>query len=240
MNPMPAWLALTCRLLLIALVPVALTLTNVRLLMTPLFPNFEYNLPGFPLDLYGFTKEDRLKWSKVAIDYLLNNAGIEFLAGLRFPEGQTAPLESCGDYTTRDCTYLYNDRELRHMVDVKNVTRGALWVWGVGGVMVLLSAGALFYFGERAALRAGLLWGAGITLVFYLGIILYIAVNFNSLFVQFHQVFFESGTWLFLWSDTLIRLFPVRFWQDTFIFIGGASLAEALVVGAGAWWGIRP
>ena len=125
MNPMPAWLALTCRLLLIALVPVALTLTNVRLLMTPLFPNFEYNLPGFPLDLYGFTKEDRLKWSKVAIDYLLNNAGIEFLADLRFPEGQTAPLESCGDYTTRDCTYLYNDRELRHMVDVKNVTRGA-------------------------------------------------------------------------------------------------------------------
>ena len=207
--------------------------------MTPLFPNFEYNLPGFPLDLYGFAKEDRLKWSKVAIDYLLNNAGIEFLADLRFPEGQTAPLESCGDYTTRDCTYLYNDRELRHMVDVKNVTRGALWVWGVGGVMVLLSAGALFYFGERAALRAGLLWGAGITLVFYLGIILYIAIDFNALFVRFHQVFFESGTWLFLWSDTLIRLFPVRFWQDAFIFIGAASVVEALSVGVGAWFGVK-
>ena len=239
MNPMPAWLALTCRLLLIVLVPVVLTLTNVRLLMTPLFPNFEYNLPGFPLDLYGFAKEDRLKWSKVAIDYLLNNAGIEFLADLRFPEGQTAPLESCGDYTTRDCTYLYNDRELRHMVDVKNVTRGALWVWGVGGVMVLLSAGALFYFGERAALRAGLLWGAGITLVFYLGIIAVIAVNFNALFVQFHQVFFESGTWTFLFSDTLIRLFPVRFWQDAFIFIGAASVVEALSVGVGAWFGVK-
>ena len=239
MKPMPAWLALTCRLLLIVLVPVALTLTNVRLLMTPLFPNFEYNLPGFPLDLYGFAKEDRLKWSKVAIDYLLNGAGIEFLADLRFPEGQTAPLESCGDYTTRDCTYLYNDRELRHMVDVKNVTRGALWVWGVGGVMVLLSAGALFYFGERAALRAGLLWGAGITLVFYLGIIAVIAVNFNALFVQFHQVFFESGTWTFLFSDTLIRLFPVRFWQDTFIFIGAASILEAALVGAWAWFGVK-
>jgi integral membrane protein (TIGR01906 family) len=239
MKPMPAWLALTCRLLLIVLVPVVLTLTNVRLLMTPLFPNFEYNLPGFPLDLYGFAKEDRLKWSKVAMDYLLNGAGIEFLADLRFPEGQTAPLESCGDYTTRDCTYLYNDRELRHMVDVKNVTRGALWVWGVGGVMVLLSAGALFYFGERAALRAGLLWGAGITLVFYLGIIAVIAVNFNALFVQFHQVFFESGTWTFLFSDTLIRLFPVRFWQDAFIFIGAASILEAALVGAWAWFGVK-
>jgi len=239
MKPMPAWLALTCRLLLIVLVPVVLTLANVRLLMTPLFPNFEYNFPGFPLDLYGFAKEDRLKWSRVAMDYLLNNAGIEFLADLRFPEGQTAPPESCGDYTTRDCTYLYNDRELRHMVDVKNVTRGALWVWGVGGVMVLLSAGALFYFGERAALRAGLLWGAGITLVFYLGIIAVIAVNFNALFVQFHQVFFESGTWTFLFSDTLIRLFPVRFWQDAFIFIGAASILEAALVGAWAWFGVK-
>ncbi len=108
------------------------------------------------------------------------------------------------------------------------------------GALLLLSAGALYYFGERAALRAGLLWGAGITLVFYLGIIAVIAVNFNALFVQFHQVFFESGTWTFLFSDTLIRLFPVRFWQDAFIFIGAASLVEALVVGAGAWWGIRP
>ena len=239
MKPMPAWLTLTCRILLIVLIPVVLTLTNVRLLMTPIFPNVEYNLSGFPLDLYGFSKADRLKWSKVAIDYLLNNAGIEFLGNLRFPEGQTAPPESWEYYTTRDNTYLYNDRELRHMVDVKNVTRSALWVWGVGGVLGLLSAGALYYFGERAALRAGLLWGAGVTLVFYLGIVAYIAVNFNALFVQFHQVFFESGTWTFLFSDTLIRLFPVRFWQVAFTFIGGASIVEAALVGAWARFGLK-
>jgi integral membrane protein (TIGR01906 family) len=236
---MPPSLALVCRVLLIILAPIVLTLANVRLLMTPFFPDIEYALPGFPPDYYGFTTEDRLKWSKVAIDYLLNSAGIEYLAELRFPDGQTAPPESCGYYITRDCTYLYNDRELEHMVDVKNVTRGALWVWGAGGGLALASAGALFYFGERAALRAGLLWGVGITLVFYLGIILYIALNFNSLFVQFHQIFFESGTWQFLWSDTLIRLFPVRFWQDAFIFIGGASIVEALVVGVGVWWGLK-
>jgi integral membrane protein (TIGR01906 family) len=236
---MPDWLNLACRVALTVLIPVVLTLTNVRLLMTSLFPDIEYSLPGFPADPYGFTKADRLKWSKAAIDYLLNNAGIEFLAELRFPAGQTAPPESCGYYATRDCTYLYNDRELRHMLDVKNVTRGALTVWAVGGVLGLLAAGALLYFGERAALRAGLLSGAAITLVIYLGLILYIAVNFSALFTQFHQVFFEGGTWLFLFSDTLIRLFPVRFWQDAFIFIGGASVVEALVIGAGAWWGLK-
>ncbi len=232
-------LVFVCRLLLIILTPVVLTLTNVRLMATHGFLEVEYRLPGFPPDFYGFTQADRLKWSKLTWDYAVNSAGIEFLADLRFPEGQTAPPESCGDYTTRDCTYLYNDRELRHMVDVKNAVRGALWVWGVGGMLVLLSAGALYYFGERAALRAGLLWGAGIMLVFYLGIVVYIVVNFNALFVQFHQVFFESGTWTFLFSDTLIRLFPVRFWQVAFTFIGGASIVEAVLVGVWARFGVK-
>jgi len=239
MKPMPAWLVFTCRILLTVLIPVILTLTNVRLLMLPLFPNVEYNLSDFPPDLYGFTKADRLKWSKVAIDYLLNNAGIEFLGNLRFPEGQTAPPESWQYYTTRDNTYLYNDRELRHMLDVKNVTRGALNVWAACGLLVLLVGGVLYYFGEKTALRIGLLGGAGITLVIYLGLITYIAVNFNALFVQFHEVFFAGGTWLFLFSDTLIRLFPVKFWQDAFTFIGGASLVEAALVGAWAWWGVK-
>jgi hypothetical protein len=27
----------------------------------------------------------------------------------------------------------------------------------------------------------------------------------------FHQIFFSAGTWMFLYSDTLIRLFPERF-----------------------------
>jgi integral membrane protein (TIGR01906 family) len=239
MKPMPAWLVFTCRILLTVLIPVVLTLTNVRLLMLPLFPNVEYNLSDFPPDLYGFTKADRLKWSKVAIDYLLNNAGIEFLGNLRFPEGQTAPPESWQYYTTRDNTYLYNDRELRHMLDVKNVTRGALNVWAACGLLVLLVGGVLYSFGEKTALRIGLLGGAGITLVIYLGLITYIAINFNALFVQFHEVFFAGGTWLFLFSDTLIRLFPVKFWQDAFTFIGGASIVEASLLGVVAWYWVK-
>src|SRR5437016_14186572 len=98
MNPIPTWLALTARILLILLIPIFLTLANVRLLLTPAFPEIEYNLPGFPDDPYGFTKDDRLKWSKTAIDYLLNDQGIAFLGTLRFPEGQTAPPESCKYY----------------------------------------------------------------------------------------------------------------------------------------------
>src|SRR5690242_6864808 len=112
MRTMPAWLSFTCRLILIALIPVVLVLTNVRLLMTHTFPEIEYNLPNFPDDLYNISKADRLKYSMLSIDYLLNDQGIEWLRALRFAEGVVAPPESCPAYLDGDCNRFYNDREL--------------------------------------------------------------------------------------------------------------------------------
>ena len=63
-----------------------------------------------------------------------------------------------------------------------------------------------------------------------LAMILYLAINFRQLFTNFHRIFFEGDTWLFKFSDTLIRLFPMQFWQDAFIaagaltFLGGLAL----------------
>jgi integral membrane protein (TIGR01906 family) len=236
---MPAWLAVVCRIVIIALVPFMLTLTNVRLLMTHAFPDIEYSLPGFPDDFYGMTKTDRLYWSKLSIDYLLNNSGIEFLKALRFPEGVTAPQPSCPAYLDGDCNRFYNDRELKHMSDVKIVTRLALNIWVLSTILVIASAGLLYYFREKAVLRAALLGGTGLTIVLLVAIVTYLLLNFNTFFTQFHEVFFEGGTWMFLWSDSLIRLFPLRFWEDAFIFVGGGAIVEAVVVAAWAWWGLK-
>ena len=136
----------------------------------------------------------------------------------------------------RECTFFYNICELKHMQDVKSVTRVALSIWLVGGVLALLAAGVLYYsWDSMAALRGGVMVGAGITLAIYLGLLAYIGLNFDALFVQFHEVFFEKGTWMFLWSDSLIRMFPLRFWQDCFIFVSAASVLEALGLGWLAW-----
>jgi integral membrane protein (TIGR01906 family) len=57
---------------------------------------------------------------------------------------------------------------------------------------------------------------------------------FWQFFTLFHQVFFTGDSWLFYYSDTLIRLFPIRFWQDAFLWAailalgGGAGLAFGL------------
>lgn len=237
---MPAWLSNLLRLVVIILMPLVLVLTNVRVLLTPLYVNWEYNLPDFPADRYGFTKEDRLKYSAVALNFLLNDAGIEFLGNERFPEGVTAPIESQPYYETRDETYMYNDRELKHMDDVKKVVKGALNVWALGTFLWLAAVIALAWQPDtRPFLRTGLLIGSGVSVGLLVAIGLYVAVGFDTFFVQFHQVFFEGNSWLFLWSDTLIRLFPEKFWYDVFLWIAGGTVIEAALLAAGAWFGLK-
>lgn len=215
------------------LVPVTLVMAAVRLLISPIYLIVEYNTPGFPADPFGFTKEERLHWGTVSVKYLVNEAGIEYLADLRFPEGQQVPQQSC--QFMDDCTRLYNDRELEHMLDVKNVLRVALNVWyaSVLGLAILWVWARLGHW--SSAYRQGLRRGGLLTVFLLLGIILFVFLAFGVIFVAFHEIFFEAGTWTFYYSDTLIRLFPERFWRDTFIAVGllagGAGYLLAWMVG---------
>ena len=211
------------------LMPIVLVMAAVRLLLTPAFLIIEYNTPVFPPDPYGFTKADRLNWSKIAVEYLLNDAEISFLGDLQFPEGQQAPLESCR--AMDDCNRLYNERELMHMLDVKIVTQAALRVWYISLAALLLLDIWAWRGGWWQAFRQGMGRGGWLTVFLLGGIILFVILAFGVIFVAFHNVFFEAGTWQFLFSDTLIRLFPERFWRDTFIAIGVLAGGFGLALG---------
>jgi integral membrane protein (TIGR01906 family) len=224
MPTLPTWLISLLRTLIIVCLPAVLVLTNVRLAMSGIYLNYEYGHPDFPPDLYGFSQADRLKYAPIALAYLLNSDGIEFLGRQTFPDG--APQ--------------YNSRELKHMADVKVVTRGAMAAWVIAGLVVLFSAVALGWRPEtRPALRAGLVGGSLLTVGILIALVAYILISFNTFFVQFHKVFFEGDSWLFEWSDTLIRLFPLQFWSDAFVAIGVGALLEGIVVGALAWFGLK-
>ena len=234
---MPESLAWVLRIVLILSIPVVLSLTNVRLLMTPTFPDVIYNTPNFPADYYGFTKADRLLWSKRSIQYILSDPSVGDLAGWKFENGEAAPPESAIHYTAeRGPEFFYNEREVSHMVDVRAVTGGALQVWIVSLIVAVLAVIALAVWGPAGALRGALLLGSALTIVLYLGLVAYIAINFDSLFVTFHKIFFADGTWTFLWSDSWIRLFPIEFWIGAFTFVGVGGLVEAGLIAAGAWW----
>ena len=214
---MQGWFPHTLRIVMTVAMPFVLVLSNVRLVLMPWFPTFEYNRPRFPADAYGFSTDMRKFHARRAVEYLLNAASIDYLAEERFEDG--APL--------------YNERELRHMQDVKVVTGRVLWVWR-GALLFALTAGVALARqpATRPLLRAGLMAGAAIVVVAVVVLLAYVLLNFNSFFTNFHRVFFESGSWMFSYSDTLIRLFPLRFWSDVALLIGGASLLEGVLL----WW----
>jgi integral membrane protein (TIGR01906 family) len=76
----------------------------------------------------------------------------------------------------------------------------------------------------------------GLAVVIGLIVLIGIAINPNvfwGFFTAFHQLFFEGDTWLFLYSDTLIRLFPLRFWQDAFLLAAVIALGGGVALGTG-------
>jgi integral membrane protein (TIGR01906 family) len=199
------------------LVPYVLLLLAVRLLLTPFFLEIEYRIPGFPPDTYGFTQADRLHWSKIAWEYLVNRSDITFLGDLRFTDGNP----------------VYNERELAHMLDVKNLVQIVLKVWYVI-IGVLFLVGIWAWRGKWVLdYRRDLRRGGWLTVCLVGAIALLAVVSFWNFFAFFHKIFFESDTWLFLYSDTLIRLFPLRFWQDTFLSVGVMTLVGGLALGFG-------
>jgi integral membrane protein (TIGR01906 family) len=206
------------------LVPLILIGTALRILLSPIYYTVEYNMPYFPADEYGMTKEERLHWAPYAVEYLVNDADISYLADLKFDDGSE----------------LYNERELSHMVDVKNVVQGALRTWYIS-LALLLTLALIAYRSQWMneffnGLRRGGWWmiGLAVAIASIVGVGILIDPNvFWEFFSAFHSLFFEGDSWLFYFSDTLIRLFPIRFWQDAFLAAAVIALGGGLALAFG-------
>lgn len=193
--------------------PVILIIASIRILFTPLYPQIEYRLPGFPEDPYGFSLADRLKWSQISIQYITSSKSLEWLANQRLEDG--IPL--------------FNERELGHMRDVKTLLNQTLLAWGLL-VILFIGLGVYAWLGKWFKVYFLAFWRGGwITIGLIVFIMISVAVGFNQLFNLFHEVFFPGDTWIFPWSDSLIRLFPPRFWQDAFIGVGLLTSLFAVV-----------
>ena len=215
----PRWPRLVQLLIVLAL-PVVLLVISMRLVTSHWFVRWEYGKPDFPPDLYGLSTAERTHLAEVCVDYLATSADISLLADLELPDGQPA----------------FNDRELRHMADVQAVY-DALTVAGVvAGVIVVAGMIALLVSpGARWRAPAALLRGSLLALGL-LGIVgAFMALSWSQFFTGFHRVFFEGETWIFPYTDTLIRLFPMRFWIDVAVTIVAFFVAQALLSGAVGW-----
>lgn len=206
------------RILLVLSVPVFLLLTNLYALMSPAFLRYEYGKADF-LPPPGFTDEQRLMVAEMAVTYLRSDAGIEILGDLEGKEGA-----------------LFREKELAHMEDVKVVTRRAFLVHGLLGLLIAASLGVLLVMPDtQTRISISLLQGSLLTIALLVALVALVYLNFDWFFTHFHLTFFEGDSWIFDLSDTLIRLFPTRFWFDAARIWGLLTLGEAVALGGIAW-----
>lgn len=204
--------------LLALLLPVLLVMLSVRLVMTPLYLQIEYQRAGFPADNYGLTTAQRLEYAPLALDYLIANRESRFLSDLTFPTGGV----------------LFNARELGHMRDVQRVTQLAFAFSWLAGIAALACGGYLGWRNRPSLVRA-LRTGAMLSVGLVAAIAISAALAWDSFFTAFHQLFFSGGSWVFAYSDTLIRLFPEQFWFDSAITVGALTITGALLLLLLAW-----
>ena len=130
---------------------------------------------------------------------------------------------------------LFNQREVVHLRDVKELIRLDYWVL-LGTLIYALSYTGVSLFWRRGRYWRRLAWGmvsgSGITLALMLAMGLGTLLNFDQLFWQFHLFSFTNELWqLDPTRDYLIMLFPGGFWYDAAIFCAGITASLAIILG---------
>ena len=80
------------------------------------------------------------------------------------------------------------------------------------------------------------LYGRAASLAVALLAVPIILLGFDGFFTRFHEVFFEGNSWRFSTADTLIRLYPERFWQDVSRLAAAIAVGQAILLAPLAWW----
>lgn len=133
----------------------------------------------------------------------------------------------------------FNDREKTHMVDVKNLFLGGLWIRRIAVIVLLMAILGLMKSKARIAalLPKAFLIGTGGFIAVTLGAGMIFLSDFNKYFTMFHELFFTNDLWLLdPDTDLLIRMLPEGFFLDMVVRIGTVLLilmGTALIISIG-------
>jgi len=219
---MPSRLTQILKLLIILLIPIFIISSAARLLATDSYLAFEYNRSSFPPDTFGFTNQQR---------FILASTNIHYVRA-HLPNDELSKQ-------TLNGAPVYNPREVSHMADVQTVFQSVSRVWLATFILLILLGFFLWKKGEQKALASAIQSGGLLTSGIILSIALLAIFGWQFWFETFHLFFFKPGSWLFSYSDTLIRLFPVEFWFDATLTISVFSLAGGLSLALIGWRGKR-
>lgn len=189
---------------------------------TPGYFEKEYTKYNVLNDLPEMTMDDLLTVTEEMMSYLRDNR------------------EDLHVFTNMGDEYreFFNEREIAHMVDVKELFMGGLWIRRIGLLFTAAFAlGLLFWSRDHADRKQmiktkvpyALCLGTGIFFALALAIAGLVSTNFHKYFFIFHYIFFDNDLWILNpATDMLINIVPEPFFVDTAVRIALAFAAMVI------------
>lgn len=150
------------------------------------------------------------------------------------------------DYFNSDEEFIdvavFNERDVAHLKDVKGLIQlvyrlqfiSLAYIIAYIVFNLILLRGVLW-----RELARRLIWGCWFTIAIIVVIGIMTLVGFEDLFLWFHLVSFRNDLWQLYPGDPLLLMFPEGFFRDATLFIAGAVILEALIIGGLAWGYLR-
>ena len=135
-------------------------------------------------------------------------------------------------FTTMGGEYreFFNEREIAHMEDVRNLFIGGLWIRRISILILVVLAVCFYLQGKKDPERRkflkrmipfSLCIGTGVFFALALMVGGIISTDFSKYFVVFHRIFFNNDLWILdPATDMLINIVPEPFFMDTALRIG--------------------
>ncbi|MGB9781204.1 TIGR01906 family membrane protein [Caldanaerobacter sp.] len=196
---------------------------------------FLFNLEkvAFDLNFYKmeYQKNQVSSVTKIGVDELMNitERMHQYLKGQKEDMDIFANIEG-------DAKKVFNEKELNHMKDVKQLFVLEEWVKKISITIFFVLFGILVWKTSFSKTLSLLLK----SIVFMLGALLifglFIALDFEKWFTLFHLAFFDNDLWILdVEKDRLIQMFPQEFFQDAVYIIFRNTFIGILLIIVGTF-----
>lgn len=176
----------------------------------------------FRTEYEAFAEDDLL-----VLDMSISDSTAALLRLIAYMEGQVESIQLTVTIAG-EATEMYNAKEIAHMVDVRVLYQGFRSARNIAlCVCVLLFA--LAYFWDKRdgglVLSRGYLWGCAAFAALLLAVALFVLVDFNAFWTQFHYLFFSNDLWLLNpATDNMILICPEALFYDIVLRFGLLAL----------------
>ncbi|MFL2642534.1 MAG: TIGR01906 family membrane protein [Dehalococcoidia bacterium] len=119
---------------------------------------------------------------------------------------------------------LFNDKEILHMKDVKEIINN-LFLFGKISSLILVLIAFLVIYKFKVHLYSIFKYSSIIFIIIIFLFFLLSLISFNKIFMLFHEIAFRNDLWLLnINEDYLLMMFPESFFRDVAIFLLLSSL----------------